>query len=118
MRRDVEVADQDMPLLAARMQRLARLHLVEELQLVFELRIERRIGNIAAGRHIEIVQHQRLVSCALSPKATEIWRESILSQNVRISELSNGSRENHRYAMIALLAVQRDMLIAEPLEAL
>ena len=60
MRRDVEIADQDMPVVAARMQRLARLHLVEKSQLVVEFRIERGIGNVAAGRHVEIMQHQRL----------------------------------------------------------
>ena len=60
MRRDIEIADQDMAVVAARMQRLARLHLVEELKLVLEFRIERGIGNVAAGRNIEIMQHQRL----------------------------------------------------------
>jgi len=43
----------------ARMQRLAGFHLVEELQLVLEFRIERGVGNIAARRHVEIMQHQR-----------------------------------------------------------
>ena len=60
MRRDVEIADQDVPVVAARMQRLAGFHLVEELQLVLEFRIERGIGNVAAGRNVEIMQHQRL----------------------------------------------------------
>ncbi len=60
MRRHVEIADQDMAVVAARMQRLARLHLVEKLQLVLEFRIERGIRNIAAGRNVEIMQHQRL----------------------------------------------------------
>jgi hypothetical protein len=32
------------------------MHLVEEGEFVGELRIERRIGNIAAGRDVEIVQ--------------------------------------------------------------
>ncbi len=36
MRRHIEVADQDMAILAARMQRLARLHLVEKAELVLE----------------------------------------------------------------------------------
>ncbi len=60
MRRDIEIADQDVPVVAARMQRLAGFHLVEELELVLELRIERRIGNIAARRNIEVMQHHRL----------------------------------------------------------
>ena len=58
-RRDVEVADQDVAVVAARMQRLAGFHLVEEFQLVVEFRIERGIGDVAAGGHVEIMQHQR-----------------------------------------------------------
>ena len=60
MRRDIEIADQDVAVIAARMQRLASLHFVEESELVLEFRIELRIGNIAAGRNVEIMQHQRL----------------------------------------------------------
>ena len=33
-------------------------------------------------------------------------------------KLSNGSRESHHDAVIALLSVERDVLVAEPLEAL
>ena len=60
MRRHIEVADQDVPIVAARMQRFARLHLIEEAELVFEFRIEHGIRNIPAGRDVKIVQHQRL----------------------------------------------------------
>jgi hypothetical protein len=70
--RDIEIADQDVAIVAARMQRFARLHLVEKSQLVIELGIERGIGNVAAGRHVEIMQYQRLASCAFSPNATEM----------------------------------------------
>src|SRR3954462_15841454 len=47
MRGDVEIADQDVAVLAARMQRLARLHLVEEAELVIEFLVQRGIGNVA-----------------------------------------------------------------------
>ena len=72
MRRDVEIADQDVAVVAARMQGFARLHLVEELQLVLEFRVEGWIGDVAAGGHVEIMDHQRFCSCAFSPNDTEM----------------------------------------------
>ena len=94
MRRDIEIADQDMAVVAARMQRFAGFHLVEELQLVREFRIERGIGNITARRDIKIMQHKRRGrNPPEPPNVTVTWRKSILSQNVRMLLASNGSFE-------------------------
>ena len=49
-RRDIEIADQDGALGRRRPQRRGVAHLVEEGKLVGEFRIDRRIGNVAAGR--------------------------------------------------------------------
>ena len=57
--RHVEIADKDMAVAVARMQRCAGFHFVEKLQFMCELRIERGIGNVAARRYIEIMQRER-----------------------------------------------------------
>ena len=118
MRRDVEIADQDVPVVAARMQRLARLHLVEKFQLVIEFRIERGIGNVAAGRNVEIVQHQRLCELRLfAERHRDVTRIDLVAEGSDIGGLERQFRDDGD-AVIALLPVQRDVLIAEPLEAL
>ena len=118
VRRDVEIADQDMPVLAARVQRLARLHLVEKTQLVLEFRVEHRIGNIAAGRHVEIMQHQRLCELRLlAERHRDVARIELVAEGADIRALERQLRD-HGDAVIALLPVQRDMLVAETLEAL
>ena len=115
---DVEVADQDMPVVAARMQRFARLHLVEKFQLVIELRIERGIGNVAAGRHIEIMQHQRLCELRLlAERHRDVTRIDLVAEGSDIGGLERQFRDDGD-AVIALLPVQRDVLIAETLESL
>ena len=43
-----------------RPQGFAVAHLVEEGELVREFRIDRGIGNVAAGRHVEIMQRDRI----------------------------------------------------------
>ena len=118
VRRDVEVADQDVAVVAARMQRFAALHLVEELQLVLELRIERGIWNVAAGRHVEIMQHQRLRKLRFFPERyRDVPRVDLVAERPDVGRLERQARDDGD-AVIALLPVQRDMLIAEPLEAL
>ena len=118
MRRDVEIADQDVAVVAARMQRLAGLHLVEEFQLVIELRIERGIGNVAAGRHVEIMQHQRFCKLRLLAEGHgDVARIHLVAEGPDVAALERQLRDDGD-AVIALLPVQRDVLIAEPLEAL
>src|SRR5216684_1254091 len=118
MRRDIKIADQDMAVVAARMQRLARLHLVEKSQLVLELRIERGIRNIAAGRNIEIMQHQRLGELRLfAERNRDVARVDLVAEGADVRGLERQLRDN-RDAVIALLPVQRDVFIAKPLEAL
>ena len=118
MRRDVEIADQDVAVVAARMQRLARLHLVEKFQLVIEFRIERGIGNVAAGRNVEIMQHQRLCELRLfAERNRDVTRIDLVAEGADIRGLERQLRDDGD-AVIALLPVQRDVLIAEALEAL
>jgi hypothetical protein len=118
MRRHVEIADQDMAILAARMQGLARLHLVEELQLVLEFRIERGIRNIATGRNVEIMQHQRLRQLRLfAERNRDVTRIDLVAEGSDVGGLERQFRD-HRDAMITLLSVQRDVLIAEAPETL
>ena len=107
-----------MAVVAARMQRLARLHLVEKFQLVIEFRIERGIGNVAAGRDVEIVQHQRLCELRLfAERHRDVTRIDLVAEGSDIGGLERQFRDDGD-AVIALLPVQRDVLIAEALEAL
>ena len=70
MGRDVEVADQNVVILAARMQRLAGFHFIEKAKLVLEFRIERRIRNVAARWNVEVMQfdsaRQELISRSMN----------------------------------------------------
>src|SRR5258707_15883539 len=118
MRRYIEIADQDMAIVAARMQRLARLHLVEKLELVLEFRIERWIRNIAAGRNVKVMQHQWLRQLLLFPKLNRnMARIDLVAEGSDIGGLEWQFRD-HRDAVIALLPVQRDVLIAKAPETL
>ena len=107
-----------MAILAARMQGLARLHLVEKLQLVLEFRIERGIGNIAAGRNVEVMQHQRLRQLRLfAERNRDVTRIDLVAEGTDVGGLERQFRDDGD-AMIALLPVQRDVLIAEAPETL
>src|SRR6266702_2110780 len=118
MRRHVEVADQYVPVVAAWMQRLAGFHLVEELQLVVEFRIERGIGNVAAGRHVEIMHDQRLCQLRLfAERNRDVPRIDLVAEGADVLCLERQFR-NDGDAVVALLPVQRDVLISEPLESL
>src|SRR5258706_10350743 len=118
MRRYIEIADEDMAIVAARMQRLARLHLVEKLELVLEFRIERWIRNIAAGRNVKVMQHQWLRQLRLFAKPNrDVTRIDLVAEGSDIGGLEWQFRD-HRNAVIALLPVQRDVLVAEAPEKL
>src|SRR6267378_2415946 len=113
MRRYIEIADQDVAIIAARMQRLARLHLVEKLELVLEFRIERGIRNVAAGRNVEIMQYQRLCQLRLAAERhRDVTRIDLVAEGADVGCLERQFRD-HRDAVITLLSVQRDVLIAE-----
>jgi hypothetical protein len=54
-RRDIEIADQNGAVGPLRAQPRAGAHFVEEAELVGEFRIGLRIGNVAAGGHVEVM---------------------------------------------------------------
>ena len=118
VRRDVEVADEDVAIAAVRMQRIAGRHLVEERELVLEFRIERRIGNVAAGRHVEIVHgHRRLQTGLVAERHRDVPRVDLAAEGPHVG-LVEGMPRDDRDPVVALLSVQRDVLVAETLEAL
>ena len=93
-------------------------HLVEEGELVGEFRIDRRIGNVAAGGNIEIVHRDRIAqSGALAEHRGNMPAVGLAAEALDVEALERQPRE-HDDAVIALLAVERDVLVAEPLEAL
>ena len=73
----------------------------QEIELVREFRIERGVGNVAAGGHVEIVQ--LIGSHPPSRNVTEMWRAiDLLAELVGVGALERQARE-HRHAVIALL---------------
>ena len=118
MRRDIEITDQDMAVIATGLQRLAPLHFIQELQLVFELWIERGIGNIAACRNVEIMYDQRLAKLRPFPESDrDVTRIDLVAEGSDVGSLERQLR-HYSDAVIALLPVQRHMLIAKPPETL
>jgi hypothetical protein len=100
------------------MQRIAGGHLVEERELVLEFRIERRIGDVAAGRHIEVVQAQRrLQTRSFAERHRDMPRVDLAAERANVGPVESEPRDD-RDAVMALLSIERDMLIAEALEAL
>ncbi len=117
-RRDVEVADDDGARRRRRPQQLARAHLVEEGELVGEFRIDRRIGNVAARRHVEIMQRDRVLEAgALTEHDRNVPAVVLAAKRLDRAGLERQPRQ-HDDAVMAFLAVERDVLVAEPLEAL
>ena len=108
-RRDVEIADEDRRgvLLGIRVQML---HLLDEIELVAELRIDSAIRLVAAGRNIEIMQ-------ADTPAAAlEDGRDMPAVADIAIILAMILGQRNARgdgNAVIALLAVNDDVLVAE-----
>lgn len=83
---------------------------------MLEFRIERGIGNVAAGRHVEIMQHQRLVKARrCAERHRDMARIELVAEGGRYWPPSNQPRDD-RHAVIAFLAIQRDVVVAEPLE--
>ena len=117
-RRDIEIADQDGALRLRRPQRRGVAHLIEEGKLVGEFRIDRRIGNVAAGRDIEIMHRDRIAQPgALAEHRGDMAAIGLAAETLDVEAFERQSRK-HDDAVIALLAVERDVLVAEPLETL
>jgi hypothetical protein len=115
-RRDIEVANQD-GALGVWSQFRARGELVEERELVGEFRVDFGIRFVATGRHIEIVQGNRItIAGALAERHRNMACVGFAAEIPAIDRLEWQAR-NHGYAVIALLAVERDMLVAQPFEA-
>ncbi len=86
-----------------------RLQRLEKIELVAEFLVERRIGNVAARRHIDIVQHER-------PRAVQRHRKMPrMAASANVAALVKCERQTGEGgdAVITLLAGHRDMVEAE-----
>src|SRR5262249_45389036 len=71
-----------------------------------------------AGRHVEIMQHQGLCELRLLAEGNRnVAGIDDVAEGADVGRLERQFRD-HGHPVIALLSVQRDVLIAEPLEAL
>jgi hypothetical protein len=85
-------------------------HLVDETELVLELGVDFGVGLVAACRHIKLCRR-----CVLPPASnlTDKCRLSSTPKKRRFSTISIGRRESNGDAVIALLAVDRDVLVTQ-----
>jgi hypothetical protein len=104
-RGDVEIADEDRPL-GARVREPAA-QLVHEIELVAELRIGARIGQVAAGGHVEIVDHH-----ARWQAGGDVARVAAAAEVAGARVLERHAAEDH-HAVVALLAARDGMGEAE-----
>src|SRR3569623_402250 len=116
MRRDVEIADQNVPRIALRMQRFAIALFIEKRELVLEFRIGDEIGNVAAGRHVEIMQHQWCGQArAFAERDRDMAGIDLAAERAHVLRSERPLRDNGD-AVVTLLPVQRDVLVTEPLK--
>src|SRR5262249_56057779 len=93
-------------------------HLVEERKLVREFRIELAVRQVAARGHIEIVYRDRIAqSGAFAEHRRDVSAIALAAEDLHLEALEGNARDD-RHPMVALLSVERDVFIAEPLEAL
>src|SRR5213075_1558455 len=116
-RRDVEVADQDRALAIVWAQLLHRGELIEKGELVGEFLVNRRVGLVAARRYIEIVQCDRVTQPGRFAKPYRDVTAVLLAAVILDGYALEGKPREHRDAVIALLAIERRMRVAEPAEA-
>ena len=117
-RRDIEIANQNRAFILLRRVVAAIAHLVEERQLVLELGIDGDVGLVAARRHVEIMHGQRVFEFRLLAESYSDMARVGLAAKAALVDFIKRNTGNHGDAMITLLPVQRDVLIAQPLEAL
>ena len=104
-RRDVEVADEDRAL--GRDRREPGAELGEEVELVGELRVQPRVGQVAAGRDVEVV-HDR----ARRQPRRDVARVAAGAE-VAMPDLLERQAGEDGDAVVGLLAADDDMAVAE-----
>ena len=83
-----------------------------------EFRIDLGVRLVAAGRHIVVMDRQRIAQARLlAQHGADVARVGLAAIALHGLGIERQPRD-HGDAVIALLAVERDVLIAEPLEAL
>ena len=117
-RRHIEIAHQNGALGFRRTQVRMRAHLVQKRKLMLEFRIDLGIRLVAARRHVEIMQRDWIAQrCALAQRHRDMAAVGLAAEALHVNALERQARE-HGDAVIALLPVERGVLVAEPLKAL
>ncbi|CDX46437.1 hypothetical protein MPLDJ20_90013 [Mesorhizobium plurifarium] len=114
LRRDVQVADQDR---CGRFIRARRhgVHLVDEIELVAEFAVDLRVRLVAAGRDVEIM-HQHRFAARLHPDR-QMPAVVDLAETPLFHQLDRAAGDGGD-AVIALLTVEQDVLVARLAEGL
>ena len=85
---------------------------------MLEFRVDCRVGNVAAGGHVEIMQRHRITQAGtLAQHRGHVTAIGLVAKILKAEGFKRQARK-HGDAVVALLPVQRDMLISEPLETL
>ncbi len=111
-RRDIEIAQQHHRIVLLRFARGEEfLHAFQEVQLVGELVVGLGIGNVAARRHIEIVQLDAILQGHAHVAGMAVTAE------ILHAGLAEGRFRKHRHAVIGLLAVNGLVGVAQLVES-
>jgi hypothetical protein len=93
---------------------VALAHLVQKGELVREFRVLVRIREVAARRHIEIVQNEAVERTRLGPEAHRQMPPVRLAAELMRIDSGEGKAGEDRDPVIALDAVHGDVLVTEP----
>src|SRR5215471_2840184 len=117
-RRHIEIAEQNHAVRVLAAQSAGCAHFVEKGKLVREFRIDRRVGEVAAGGYVEVVQRDGIAqSSAFAEHCRDVPTVALAAKRLNLEALERQAREQHD-AVIALLPIERHVVIAEALEAL
>ena len=112
-RRHIEVADQDCALVPEQPASGRVGHAPQEVQLVIELLVDRGVGFVPSGRDVEIVNCQpRGRPCRVGERDRQMPRVIMAAERAALAAGQRDARDR-RDTVVALLAVDRDVLVAE-----
>src|ERR1044071_4833195 len=95
-----------------------RSHFIKKVELMLEFRIDPWIRLVAAGGHIKIMQGDLIFQlCALAEHNRNMTAIGLAAETLDIDLLKRHARE-HSDTVIALLPIERRLLVPEPLETL
>ncbi len=83
---------------------------------MFELHVERGVGNVAARGNVEVMNVQRLAQFSFAvERHRDVARVRFTAEEI-LGLVFKGVTRDHGHAVVTLLAVDRDVFVTELLE--